>query len=68
MDPFCYLCFVSVMLSCLFIVALLPSARKGLTLALLNMMFSCIFVIFPCDVQGKVGYLIVSIPDLCLLP
>ena len=36
-------------------------------LALLDMMFSCVFVTFPCDVLGKVWYLIVSIPDLCLL-
>ena len=29
MDPFCYLCFLFVMLSCLFIVALRSPARKG---------------------------------------
>ena len=29
-DPFCYLCFVSVMLSCLFFAALWSSAGKGL--------------------------------------
>ena len=28
---------------------------------------SCVFVTFPCDVLGQVWYLIVSIPDLCLL-
>ena len=33
-------------------------------LALLCVMF-CVFV--PCGVLGRVGYLIVSIPDLCLL-
>ena len=32
------------------------------------MMFTCIFVNFPYGVQGHVLYLIVSIPDLCLLP
>ena len=26
----------------------------------------CVFVTFPYGVSGKVGYLIVSIPDLCL--
>ena len=31
MDPFCYLYFVSVMLSCLFLAALWSSAGKGLT-------------------------------------
>ena len=36
-------------------------------LALLYVMFSCVFVTFPCGVLGRVWYLIVSIPDLCLL-
>ena len=35
-------------------------AGKGLT--------SCVFVIFPYGVLGQVWYLIVKIPDLCLLP
>ena len=35
-------------------------------LALLHVMFSCIFVTFPYGVLGQVWYLIVSIPDLCL--
>ena len=33
----------------------------------LNVMFYCDFVTFPCGVLGQVWYLIVSIPDLCLL-
>ena len=36
-------------------------------LAFLCVMFSCIVVTFPYDVPGQVWYLIVSIPDLCLL-
>ena len=32
-------------------------------LALLYVMFSCVFVIFPYDVTGQVWNLIVSIPD-----
>ena len=36
-------------------------------MALLYVMFSCIFVTFSCGVLGQVWYLIVSIPDLCLL-
>ena len=32
------------------------------------MMFSCVCVTFPYDILGQVWYLIVSIPDLCLLP
>ena len=30
-------------------------------------MFSCVFVTFPCGVLVKAWYLILSIPDLCLL-
>ena len=41
--------------------------RAGL-LALLYVMFSCVFVTFPCGVLGQVWYLIVSIPHLCILP
>ena len=36
-------------------------------LALLYVIFSCAFVTFSCDVLGQVWYLIVSLPDLCLL-
>ena len=36
-------------------------------LAFLYVMFSCVFVTFPCGVLGQVGYLIVSIPNICLL-
>ena len=68
MDPFCYLCFVSVILSCLFSVALWPLAwkRTGI-LAFLYLVFSCDFVAFPCGVLGRVGYLIISIPNFLLL-
>ena len=37
-------------------------------LALLNVMVSCVFVTLLFGVLGQVWYLIVSIPDLCLLP
>ena len=48
MGPFCYLCFVSVMLSCMFFAALRSPVGKGLAfLALLCVMFSCVFVTFP---------------------
>ena len=52
------------MLSCLFNAALWSPAGKGLTSWL-----SCVwcFVTFPCGVLGRVWYLIVFIPDLCLL-
>ena len=36
-------------------------------LALLYMVLSCVFVIFPYGVLGQVYYLSVLIPDLCLL-
>ena len=68
MDLFCNLCFVSVMLSCLFIAALWSPAGKGLTLgSLVCDFFSCVFVTFPCGVLSQVKYLIVSISELCLL-
>ena len=37
-------------------------------LLLLCAMFSCVFVLFLSGVLGQVWSLIVSIPDLCLLP
>ena len=37
-------------------------------LALLYVMFSCVFVTFPYGILDQVWYLIESIPDLCLLP
>ena len=36
-------------------------------LAILCVMFSCVFVTFPYGVSGQVWYLIVSTPDLCFL-
>ena len=39
--------------------------EKAILLALLYVMFSC--VTFPSDVLGQVWFLIVSIPDRCLL-
>ena len=41
----CYLCFVSVMLSCLFIVALWSPAGKGL-LVHFYVKFSCVFLTY----------------------
>ena len=32
------------------------------------LVFSCVFVTFPYGALGQVRYLIVSIPDLCILP
>ena len=42
MDHFCYLFFVFVMLSCLFIAAMWPSGGKGLTFWLSFAMFYCV--------------------------
>ena len=36
-------------------------------LALLYVMFKCVFITFPCGVLGQMWCLIVSVPDLCLL-
>ena len=68
MDHFCNLCFTFVILSCLFIAALLsPAGKRADLLPRLYVKFSCVFVTFQCGVLGQVLYLIVSIPDLCLL-
>ena len=67
MDRLCYLCFMFVMLLCLFIAALWSPAGKGLISWLSLMMFNCVFVTFTCGILGQVRYLIVSIPDLCQL-
>ena len=49
MDHFCYLCFMFVMLSCLFIAALWSPAGKGLTFCLSCMLcFLCHFPMW-CD-------------------
>ena len=64
-DPFCYLFFVSIMLSCIFIATLWE--RAGL-LTLLCTIISCVFVTFPCGVLGQVWYLIVLIPYVCRIP
>ena len=67
MNHLCFLCLVFVMLSHLFIAALWSPAGKGLTSCLSFVMFKCVFVTFPCGILGQVWYLIVSIPDHCLL-
>ena len=41
--------------------------RAGL-LSLVRVMFSCVFIVFPCGVLGQVWYLIVLIPEFCFLP
>ena len=42
--------------------------KRADLLAFLYVMFSCFFFAFPYSVLGQVWYLIVSIPELCLLP
>ena len=67
MDHFCYLCFVSDMLYCLFIAAFWSPDEKGLRPFFSMVMFYCVLVTIPCGVLSKVWYLIVSLPDICLL-
>ena len=62
---FQYLVFV--ILSRLFIAALLSLEGKGLTSWLLFVMFIVILSHFPFGILGEVWYLIVSIPDPCCL-
>ena len=62
-----YLCFVFVMLSCLSLQPCGHLLGKGWPLGSLVCDVLCVFVTFLCDILGQVWYLIVSIPDLCLL-
>ena len=50
----CNKCLMFVMLSRLFIAALMSSAGKGLTSWLSFVMFNCVFVTFPCGILGQV--------------
>ena len=72
MDHICYLCSVFVCYTVLHVpCSLMVTAGKGLTswlLALLYVMFTCVFVTFPYGVLGQVRYSILSIPNLCILP
>ena len=67
----CVLC-LSAILSCPFLSALWSAARKELIPWLYCMryffVFFCVFVTFPYCVLSQVWYLIVLIPDICLLP
>ena len=55
------------MLSCLFVAAYGQLLGKGQPLGSPVCDVSCVFVTFPCGVLCQVWYLIVSMPDLCLL-
>ena len=65
--------FFLICVSCLFcylVCSLQPCGHmlpRAEVLALLCVMFSCVFVTFPYGVLGQVWYLIVSIPDLGFL-
>ena len=64
---FCYLCFAFIFVlrvPCSLVVTCWEIADF---FALLFARFSCVFVTFPYDVLGQVWYLIVAIPDICLL-
>ena len=67
MDHLYYLCLAFFTLSRLFIDAFWSPAGKELSSWHFLVMFNCAFVTFQCGILGQVGYLIVSIPDLCRL-
>ena len=58
----CLACFLR-----LLIAALWSPVGKGLTSCLSFVKFNCVFVTFSCGILGQVWYMIVSIPDLCLI-
>ena len=67
MDLICYfvcLCHTATSVPCSLVVI---CCERADLLALLYVMFSYVFVIFPFGVLGQVWFLIVSIPDICIL-
>ena len=64
MDHLCYLCLVFLLLSRLFISCIVVTCWERADLLALVGDVDCIFVTFPCGIQGQVWYLIVSFPDL----
>ena len=63
---FCYLCPCLSLSYCLVCIVVTCWERADL-LALLCVMFSLVFDTFPDGVLGQVWYLILSIPDICVL-
>ena len=59
-----HLCHIAISVSCNVGVSCLEKADP---LALLYVMFNCVCVTVPYSVLGQVWYLIVSVPDICLL-
>ena len=59
------LCYIILSVSCSRVVT---CWERGDSFALLFVIFSGAFVTFQYSILGQVWYLIVSIPDLCLLP
>ena len=64
-DPVGYLCFFFFFIRLSY--PLMTCWKRADLSVLLYVMFSGVFVVFSCDISGQVWYLIVSIPDLCLL-
>ena len=50
-----------------FVIKIFHGGIRCMPAGLLCVMFSCVFVTFPYGVPGQVRYLIVLIPDLCLV-
>ena len=67
MDHLRYFSILFVMLSLLLIAALWSPAGKGLTSWFSFVVLNCVVVTFSIGILGQLGYLIVSIPDLCPL-
>ena len=55
-------------LSLLYCLAMVTYWERADFFAPMYVMSSCVFVTFPYDILGQVWHLLVSIPDLCLLP
>ena len=60
-----HVCYAVLSVPCSLVVTCLERANL---LVLLYVMFSCVYVTFSYGVLGQEWYLIVLIPDLCILP
>ena len=61
---FFYLCYADLSVPCSLVI---PCWEMADPLALLCVAFNCVFVNFHYGVPRQVWYLIISIPDICLL-
>ena len=68
MDLFYYLCGLTTCIMSVSFSLVITCWKKADLLDLVYVMFFLCFITFPYSVLGQVWYLIISTPDLCILP